>query len=412
MTSSKPKVVICDDDPQRAETWQRNIASASKRPEFEYQVVSGEHLVDEIDILNRRRDAARKTADPTDQVSVFDSAALAILDFDLTPDIGTRHDFANDHAFAQLQQDLRGRTGELLAYLARCYSSVGYTVVVNQGYQDQSFDLTLQRFSASKADLNVTHPALTSAALWTGVDVPENLNSWAWPRLDYADQLWRSRLDNAKLDAPVFDTLGINPAVDRLAPRQIDLLTDSPEVKETAPEDITFDDVVSSSLGLFPKDQQRDPDLRLRIAVSVVGRWLDHWVIPGQNVLVDEPHIAALFPAAYPDIDLSERDWKRGSGVHVDTADGLDYPLKSTPPAAQMYCQRPVWRVSEVREVARSHRLPDRPVQMVFCEDVSAFADVSACVEVETDVPGPFVRRYIKRLASVRYYPLPRLYSA
>ncbi len=409
MTEPTPaKVVICDDDPHRAAAWKSQIQNIPGIRAFDYDVIDGERLATEIKILSRRREAARDTATDSGEYSVFDDADIAVLDYDLTPDKSMYDEFTDrDSSFEDLQRQLRGRTGELVAYLARSYSTVGYLVVVNQQAQDLSFDLTMQRFATSKADLNVTWESLVSPALWTGRTADGGLNAWSWPCLEQTPELWRRRLAAASLDAKVLDALGIDPIKERLAARQIDVLTDAPHVMSPDLADITFRDVVDSSLGLNPKDIQNDEKYRLRIAVSVVGRWLDHWIMPGQNVLIDEPHIAALFPSAHPTA-AEEVDWK--SAVAPDAR--IASPIADLTASVAGFHQRSVWPLSEVRTLARKQPLPPDPqYDLAFCEDVSAFRQVDECTEVETDVAGPFVQRFVRKLDGVRYYPLTRLYS-
>lgn len=83
--TTTPTILICDDDPRRAAGWRDKIAGIAGIRSFDYDVVDGDELVTEIEVLSRRRDAARDTADPSDAPSKFDTADIAILDYDLTP---------------------------------------------------------------------------------------------------------------------------------------------------------------------------------------------------------------------------------------------------------------------------------------------------------------------------------------
>lgn len=401
---SKPIILICDDDPKRVTNWVSTVEGMPEIERFDVRAVSGGELADEIEILNIRREEARKgraEEEINGAISIFDEAKLVLIDYDLTPGTAT---LDNSESRSVLEK-LRNRSGESVAYLARCYSMVGFLVVVNQRFQRSAFDVTMQRFADSYADLNISHDDLGNQALWTGLNADgDHFHPWSWPVLSEADQLWSKRLAATDLEATVLDKLGLDEK--SFAAKQLDLLGEL-DREGLQPAEVTFGKLVKSSLGLDAKDEQPSQEHRRAIAASVVSRWLEQFVLPGQNVIADLPHLVARFPQILDD-PADPEAWARTATKIADIGD-LPPTLQAGKRAAEAFLSRPAWSVSNVRAEASHLKVPDDWPTLVFCEDTSRFVPLSEAQEVETDVPGPHTRKFIEHVQDVRYDPLWRV---
>lgn len=406
-------MLICDDDPERAERWARTIRAMPGVSRFSVQPLTGGGLARAVESLNRRRQDARSAEGQVardDDATVFDEAAIAVIDYDLTPNESTlKNTEGSDDSAEAVRQYLRGRVGESIAYQARCFTSVGFLVVVNQRFQEQTFDVTMQRFSDSSADLNVTQADLANPALWSGRTASNQFHPWSWPILSEADHLWERRAAATSLDDPVLRSLGLEDDIESFSPRQLDLLAElTTKAEDQDLKAVTFNDVVSSALGLDVRDVQTDTRQRQYIAASVVSRWLEQIVLPSQNVVTDLPHIVARFPAILED------------GPAADVMTWATLALKgesqSIPPflreltqVCEGYSSKPVWSARTVRGAVGRKAFPEDLPELVFCEDTSRFVQIEDSREVETDVAGPHNRRFIEQVPNVRYDPLRRV---
>ncbi|MET9269372.1 hypothetical protein [Kribbella sp. NPDC003557] len=423
----QPIILICDDNPERAKRWTDAVTSMPGTDRFDVKTLSGQELADAVEGLNRRREALRPDEDGNgpdaaearrilagiSDAAVFDTAAIALIDYDLTPDsitLGKLEEKTAEHVLDRL----RNRSGESIAYLARCYSDAGFLVVINQRFKEATFDITMQRFSDSYADLNISQADLRSKALWSGVsDIPGEFHPWSWPVLCKADLLWRARLAATELSAPVLESLNLNG--ERFSARQLDLLGEVLDVEDV--KEVTFDHLVDTSLGLTVKDGQPDPECRRAIAASVASRWLEQTVLPGQNALADLAHLVIRHPQLGGSAARAAEEWNRfatkQSRAEIVANGGAAAEavelLQSIEPAAEQYLSRPAWSATKVRGLAAGLPEPDEWPDLAFCEDTSRFIPLDSAQEVETDVPGPYARRFVEAVEGVRYDPLRRM---
>lgn len=393
-----PIVLICDDDADRAERWQQHISAIpGVDGALDVQSLPTADFAAALLALSVRRETAREGAGPADDAAaVVDEAAMLVVDYDLT--IGPE-DQRGQAETEDVKQALRGRSGEQFAYLARCYSRAGFIVLVNQEYKRRTFDLTMQRFVHSYADLNVQRDDIVSAELWTGEG--GGYRPSHWPRLLDAPSLHASRLDAAEPSAKVLETLGIRGRdAEALTARQLDPLGGED------PSQVTFAHLVDGvDGGLDPKDEQPDEWMRRSIAAAAVARWLESTILPAQNALSDAAHLAQRFPSIVT--SSSPAAWQAVGGGTVPA--GLDVAEA----LAVGWATRPVWSVHAVREAAKAASGPlADPAPLAWCEDVSDFREFGAVREYESDVPGTYDQRFVARLDDVAYHPLSRLLRA
>lgn len=397
-------VVICDDDPMRSQRWKSEV---ERQDVGQVVPLSGRKLAAEITRLNQRRTNARQGRQ-SDEESVLDAADVLVLDYDLTPDTTTEKEFEQDD-FKDLLNTLRNQSGEVLAYLARGFSTAGPIVLVNQRFKETTFDVTMQRFAQSHADLNVTDRDLGSTALWSARQTLDGYNPWHWPILNRSAEAWPRLVESIDLDEPVLDRLDLS--WDLLASKQQDLLSSAIlENDLEGPEGITFDHLVNGTdLGLDAKDVQDDPRLRSRIAASVATRWVRQYVWKSQSVLIDLPHAVTRYPQLLgPEVEDPET-WAAVADKRRDDWTGvLDDELLRTLTPSTEWTPVPTVRADRLRDVALELGSVEWTGE-VFCEDSSRFLPESDARPVVTDVPGPYQQRWIEKVAGVRYDPPRRL---
>jgi hypothetical protein len=411
MVEPKPTIIICDDDGNRVKRWARTISAIPEVSE-NYDVVAWEpgRFATAFYGLKQRQLAGRRAGveidvEATKVLAELDRATLVVVDFDLTP---TSSAPPLDH---DALQTLNGSFGDQVAYLTRCFSGATYTVLVNEGFFQSTFDLTHQAFARSSADLNVAHDDLGRVELWTGTSDGLTFRPWHWPRLiDSASRL-EALAGDLDLDSPVLASLGLDDqlTLDQFVPEQLDLFGSNPL-------DVTFRQAT-----MFPssfkrvRDDLPMPEEHLpKVAVAAVSHWLERIVLPAQNVLIDGPHLVQRRPGLA--VDPNPLAWR--SVTDLSTPDQarstLDQDLlaDATVPSLAGWVSRPVWLW---------HRCPRTRIRAegapyVFCEDVSAFHPLDDALEYRSSVPGSFSQRFILNNAkteglAVHYWPGRRLFA-
>jgi hypothetical protein len=384
------KILIYDDIPERAEAWhERLIALPPVNAAFIVEQLDNEEFRQILGELEERRRAARRSVDSAraPQKCRFDDADLLVVDYDLL-------EFGTDSYV----------TGEGVAYLARCYSRCGPVVTLNQ-YVKSGFDLTLRGHPGSFADLNIEGGQLGNPGLWS--QPFRGFRPWSWPLLPWSVEAMRERAAElvGHLDEPILTFLGFPREAIESLPRSTQefLAADAPV------EEVTFRAFVDQSgSGLRPRDKVAGDEAYAHIAAARVGKWLEDVVLPGQDILVDAPHLAARFPsllagdptdpaawdatATLSPADSGRRGQEWTSGLREELLEGARFPRT-------YWLSRPAffWPV-----VAQNSAIPEVGdpwsafrTDLVFCEDVSRFLPRAACREFVADLPSPFVRRYV-----------------
>lgn len=398
------RVVLCDDDGSRVQQWGAALSELAGLRGAEMIPMAVADFARAFGALKDRKVAARDATDTfelprDDDAQAFDDADILILDYDLTPDTSRMDDGEDDRV---VRQQLVGQSGELVAYLARCFSSAGYIVLVNQGYKQSTFDVTLQRFTESMADLNVTAEDLTREALWEGRD--GEYRPWGWPRLLDAPSLARECTTMFDLGDRVLATLGLDDDdhFRGFNAKQLDLLGDLGD----DPREVTFGDLVGSRLvGLRGRDKNPDAASAMRIAAAGVRRWLERTVLPAQNLIVDAPHLVERQPG------LVGAAFDLDSTTDLSAAPAMPEVLDPAVLPVAKWLTRPAWSWPLANRLAS--QLPPTSGndvgERVFCEDVSGFHPVDDVRQVRTDVPGPYPQRFIKYVKGVEYHPRSRV---
>jgi len=398
---SSLRVVVCDDDDARASDWADRInhvaidvnAEALESHEFAAAVAA---------LKERKAYAKQHETLPTarDAAAVFDEADVIVLDSDLTPDSGS------SPSSDLVQQHLVGELGGEVAHLARCYSTAKALVVVNQRWKRRSFDLTLLAFANDVADAYVSETDLDNAGLWAMPAADGTFRPWSWPILKQASSTLEELSATVALDQPVLEALGLDPAavIGALTNRQLDALG----VEE--PESMTFDTVATeSNFGLRLKEKVNESQRR-RVGAYGVRRWLDRYVLPAHNVLIDSPHLVQRRPWSVNNRDdLSA--WNLPANWFVA---GPDRPRPDPSPdayaeTASRWLGRHVWLWPIASHDQRSSDQRVLPSDPVFCEDTSRFVAPTIATDFLSDLEGLTGQRFVEVLDDVDYHPRRRL---
>lgn len=402
------RVLICDDEGVRASGLRQRLRRRfAGMADFEVNSLSVQEFMDAIIHLEERQRRARENSVKATDVPLvdgehpFDNIDVLLVDYDLVR-LGSARNTSGTQA----------ESGERVCYLARCYSTCGTIVAYNQFSYQEAFDLTLRGHIRSFADLNVSTGSAASAGLWA--DDYTGFRPWNWPALANAHERF-NRLVNTIVDHlnyPILSTLGLasDTVYDLFTREQLELLSPM-----TDPRLTTFEGFVrDSSIGLRPKDQLLGPQSTARVAVARIVKWLERFILPDQNILVDAPHLVSRFPSLIGEPYTGDH-WNATCRLMAPLSDlGID--LERLAPhqfGAPDWLSRPTWLwpgVSRDKAIAEvKDPWSPRPDNLVFCEDVSRFRPREAATEFVADVAPEFARRYIERVKQVNYVPLVRM---
>jgi hypothetical protein len=156
-------------------------------------------------------------------------------------------------------------------------------------------------------------------------------------------------------------------------------------------------------MGLRPKDKVDEAQMA-RVAAARVGKWLERVVLPGQDILVDAPHLALRFPSLLRGDIKKSRAWDASASLPPSKSlwsqkGQLREKIQRHRFREQDWLSRPAWFWNELTkleaiEEIRNPWSAERP-DFVFCEDVSRFLPRRETREFVADLASPFVRRFV-----------------
>ncbi len=394
------KILICDDSPEVGGSFKEKIERIKtiKRAFGEPLLVGTDQLDNAIVALESRRQRANDNAisdfPMDDAAKIIDDATILIVDYAL--------------------YDLKAPvTGERIAYLARCYSRCGFIVALNQfpPYSEEFFDLTLHGHLESYANLNIPSESLANPGLWS--QPFSGFRPWNWPLLiDSAERLERC-VDDLKghLDDEILQFFGFEGTRSLTLPRlSLEFLS------REKPEGMTFRKFVESTgSGNGLRGRSENPiceEAVIRIATSRIRSWLEHGVLPGQNILVDAPHLVSRFPSLLSDKIPNQKKLNATATFSEPNVSKLNPIIEPSRFLRKDWLSRPVWFwndlrdneiIDEVKNSFSTHRL-----EHVFCEDTSKFESKGIATEFVADLNSPYARRFVKRIDTIQYTPLVR----
>jgi hypothetical protein len=385
------KILVLDDDKSLGS---HHIGQLNKLPgfrkKFAAEPVTPEEFKAIVDTLETRRAQARNAEPPayTDTCKL-DDANLLIVDYDL------------------LSLKSAGvMTGENVAYLARCFSQCGFILGLNQ-FGVNPFDLTLKGHPESFADLNIGSEQLTTPGLWA--QPWRGLRPWAWPMIPEAIESFEGRVSDLKrsMDQRILSWLEIPDVIAKLLPRSA---TEFITKGSTAAETTFRDFVLHSGNGLLGRLDKTSEECKVRIAAARIAKWLERFVLTGQDILVDAPHLAVRYPSLLKGPTSKASSFDRTAafgkpaelGIHHEKISSALFPKPN-------WLSRPAWFWPTLSSLSAIDEVLDpwkaKQTDLAFCEDISRFKPKATCHEFVADIPSPFARRYAAKVSNVEYRP-------
>ena len=349
--------------------------------------------------MQKKQEGLRNNGTYSDGTTEFDKAAIFIIDYDLLK-----------------SQSTKFLTGEIIAYIVRCFSECKLIVGLNQ-YGHNPFDLTLRGHPESFADLNLGEDQLGNPDLWRGDwgDSRKGYRPWYWPNLSDCLKNFDRKVTEVKenLGESICEVLGFAPELFRLLPRAVVQFIGKVDAKESA-ETKFCEFVLHSGNGLKPKDATiSDTDVLARVGAARISKWLERLVLPEQDFFVDAPHLVSRYPSLIAGDGNKIKAWNKTAQL-VDCSNlGLDTNLIEPYFFEKNYwVSRPVWFWDKLRECEKIREVKEpwltaKP-SWVFCEDASRFYNHRDCKEFFADIDSPFTRRFVKDFKGVDYRPRVR----
>ena len=390
-------ILVYDDEEDIKSECQEDIESVPVvMSQYKVDPLETSKFAAEVHELINRQSAARNGGlkDPGDNLAI-DKADVLIIDYDL-PAPGLRD-------------------GEEIAYYVSCFSNCTTVMVLNALGRDV-FDLKMTQTSHSFADYNANSSDLKNPGLWSGEK--EEYRQWSWPPLLDSIQSARKRRESfdGDFDIPLRGLLGF--------PDEAWL-----SMSRTAGEKIgsTREELMDFTLQNFYDEspfvkKPKDRDMRLpqglkeQLVHARLASWLERFVLLGQDVLVDAPHLACRYPSLLSGDVGKKEDWDatatlgRGStpAINLDVIQDSEFGSKD-------WLSRRAWfwdSMSRNREILEIKTPWERESsKFVFAEDTSNFIPETDAHMYISELETDFYRRYIKRFDHVTYSPLNRLLS-
>ena len=220
----KKKILIYDDEREQIKRFKDKLDQALKKAgqdqDFTIETLCEDALQCSIEKLQNKQAGFRRSGKCSDETTEFDDTSIFIIDYDLLKN-----------------QKVKFLTGEIIAYIVRCFSECKLIVGLNQ-YGHNPFDLTLRGHPESFADLNLGVDQLGNPNLWRGDwgDSRRGYRPWYWPNLSDAlcnfDRKVKEVREN--LDKPICKVLRFDPKLFRSLPRGIVQFIGKSEEKELA----------------------------------------------------------------------------------------------------------------------------------------------------------------------------------
>ena len=302
-------------------------------------------------------------------------------------------------------------TGEIVAYLVRCFSKCKLIIGLNQ-YGNNPFDLTLRGDLDSFADLNLGGDQLDNPNLWMGdwQDSEQEFRPWSWPNLCDLLRDFDERVKDVQesLNTPISEFLDFDRELFELLPRDIVQFIWKDKGKEHF-QTTFWEFITKSGNGLRTKDVEdiKDSDDEInkhvlaRVGAARISKWLEQLVLPEQDILVDAPHLVARFPSLIIGDTEQIETWNETAQLVDYTNLGLDTgPIESYRFKKDYWISRPVWFWDKLRECENIKEVTEpwltATPDWVFCEDASRFYNHENCREFLADTTSPFTQRFVK----------------
>ena len=411
MNKEQETILIYDDDLDRTRDFKSKLKNgldtANQSEKFDIIRLKDNDFQNAIKALEGRRIEFRKKneidleGNSNDGVEKIDNASIFIIDYDLLNRQGEKE-----------EEFFTGSlTGEIVAYLVRCFSRCKLIIGLNQ-YGNNPFDLTLRGGMDSFADLNLGEDQLDNPNLWMGdwKDSKQEFRPWSWPNLCDLLRDFDQRVEDVQknLNTPISDFFDFGKELFELLPREIVQFIWRDKGKEHF--QTTFREFITKSgNGLKSKDAENlndntDKHILGRVGAARISKWLEQLVLPEQDILVDAPHLVSRYPSLIAGNEDEIGVWNKTAqlvgheelGLHADVIE--PYRFGGTDKAH--WISRPVWFWDKLRECENIKEVTEPWLtaipDWVFCEDASRFYNHEICREFLADTTSPFTQRFVK----------------
>ena len=421
--NKEKKILIYDDEQGRTEGFKGKLEdgldAADQRGNFDVVPLGKGEFQNAIKVLEQRRIDFRNgeinlEGNSNDGVEKIDNASIFIIDYDLL-------DSREGEKKEEEELFTGSLTGEIVAYLVRCFSRCKLIIGLNQ-YGRNPFHLTLREDPESFADLNLGADQLSNAYLWKGdwAGSRRGYRPWSWPNLSDSIHDFDKKVEKVqkKLDEPISEVLGFDPEVFQLLPREIVQFIGKYQGEKLF--QTTFREFVTESgNGLRVKDAKKlkkgvNDHILARVGAARISKWLEQLVLPEQDILVDAPHLVSRYPSLITGDKKKIGTWnKTAQLVDFSKLEMMNTDLIEPYRFQKSYwISRPVWfwdklcECEKIKEVSEPW-LTVKP-DWVFCEDTSCFHKQTDCKEFLADIASPFTRRFVRNFKKVDYQPKVR----
>ena len=405
------KICIWDDDVNAADEWKSALQVVLQDSGAQIHAVKADEIEGELEVLHERRKSLTDSGEDAsvDQRSELDDTDILIVDNDLF-DLPRLSDVS----------------AETVANRAGVYTECACIVVLNLDI-DVDFDLTLLGHPESKADFHINDKFVADLGLW--LHCPRDggtFRPWHWPLLLSAVALYKSRvedlvklLESDEREMPILDYLGFGDGAKRRLSRSARafLHPKKPAEKTTFMDFIDGNAKAVSQIDAEQILARRDVRKIARIGARRISKWLAHYILGPQDVLVDLPHLVEKMPFVVPEEERSSVEFWN-SCARLDQAPvWLAEELRVEPFSMGNWFDRPVFWTDGIETEENLERLlaatNANPDGLVFCEDASAFHDAEVCEQFVAGHNAVSDSRFIRWLKEegeeIRYGPQSRL---
>ena len=416
MSTEKATILIYDDDPERAKGFEgkleKGLNEAKKGEDFNVKSLDKNKFQNAIKALEQRRIDFREPKEidfeesSNDGLKKIDNASIFIIDYDLL------YSQEENEGKEKREEFFTGSlTGEIVAYLVRCFSKCKLIIGLNQ-YGNNPFDLTLRGDLDSFADLNLGDQQLDNPNLWKSdwEDSKQKFRSWSWPNLCNLLCDFDERVEDVQgnLGASISEFLGFGSELFELLPREIVQFIWKDKGKEHF--QTTFREFITESgNGLKSKDARKlksctNDRVLARVGAARISKWLEQLVLPEQDILVDAPHLVTRFPSLITGDKKDIETWNKTARLAGHEDLGLDTNLigryRFGRDDKSHWISRPVWFWDKLRECEEIQEVTEpwltATPDWVFCENASRFYNYEECREFLADTISPFTQRFVK----------------
>lgn len=388
---AKHLILVCDDAKKTESQWCERLTAVSSiaalvQKGWSVQSIDGRTLEEEVERLESRRVRANsKATDQDEGPSLFDEAAVVLVDYELT----------------DLEKVIY-LTGESVSYLARCYSDCGVIVGMNNYGSSARFDLTLRGHPNSYADVHISDHEATHDGLWSGNWT--GYRPWYWPVLPEAAIALEANAQEVRdnLDQRVLEYFGFTGDLRYLLTRDAEGFLSG----KTNSEETTFEQLADTSHNVMRGRDVADRRWLARVLAARLMHWLQWLVLPGQDVLVDAPHLVERFPSLLAG-DISKQDCWNAVARYLPAG---KLPLAHSKLEGSAFTRsgwlaQPTWFWSSVQQNREISEIRDpfgakRPAYR-FCEDISAFLPEEQTRPFVSSVESTFAERRVADPATV-----------